>query len=61
MEWEISFGAEGTNHAAVKGDLVGLAGPHDLTALNSSIARLSPTKFDRSERVKEAASLKRGS
>ena len=57
VEGEISFGVEGTDVPAVKGDLISLAGgvPHDLTALTDSIVRLTLSKFDRSERVEEAA------
>ena len=59
VEGEISFGAEGRDYTAGKGELIGLAGgvPHDLTALSDSIVRLTLSKSDRSERVEEAANL----
>ncbi|GHB86906.1 cupin domain-containing protein [Persicitalea jodogahamensis] len=57
VEGEIDFGTGGTIHRAAEGDLISLEGgiPHDLTALTDSIVRLTLSKPDRSERVKEVA------
>lgn len=57
FEGKISFGVKGDIHQLEKGDLVSLeAGiPHDLTAEEDSTIRLSLSKADSVERVKEVA------
>lgn len=51
---EIDFGVNGEKHRLVAGDLVALEGnvPHDLLALKPSVARLSLSKMDSVERVR---------
>jgi len=57
FEGEIAFGAKEEIHNLVKGDLVFLEGnvPHDLKAEEDSTVRLTLSKSDTSERVKEVA------
>ena len=51
---EIDFGVNGEKHRLVAGDLVALEGnvPHDLLALEPSVVRLSLSKMDSVERVR---------
>ncbi|WP_372919681.1 cupin domain-containing protein [Salegentibacter sp.] len=57
FEGKISFGVNGDTHQLEKGDLLSLkAGiPHDLKAEEDSTIRLSLSKADSVERVKEVA------
>ena len=57
FEGHISFGVQGAIHELVKGDLVYLDGgvPHDLLAKADSIVRLTISKNDTAERVKDVA------
>lgn len=54
FQGEISFGVEGKVHHLKTGDIVCLSGgtSHDLKALSDSIVRLTLSKPDQSERVK---------
>ena len=54
---KISFGVNGKTHQLEKGDLVSLEAdiPHDLKAKEDSTIRLSLSKADSVERVKEVA------
>ena len=58
FEGHITFGVNGESHNLVKGDLVYLEGsvPHDLKAEADSTIRLSLSKSDTAERVKDVAS-----
>jgi len=55
FEGNIIFGVNGEKHNFKKGDMLSLEGsvPHDLEALSDSIIRLSLSKKDQVERVKE--------
>ncbi|MEM9675575.1 MAG: cupin domain-containing protein [Cyclobacteriaceae bacterium] len=57
VEGKISFGVNGTSYSLMKGDLISLTGgvPHDLTALTDSVVRLTLSKPDRVERIKNVA------
>lgn len=57
FEGSIDFGVNGENHSLSKGDLIALEGsvPHDLTAQEDSIVRLSLNKQDTSKRVEDVA------
>lgn len=55
FEGAIDFGVKGEIQSLKKGSLIGLEGgvPHDLTALEDSIVRLSLNKADSAKRVEE--------
>jgi len=55
VDGAIDFGVENTIHELVKGDLVALKGsvPHDLTAKEDSVVRLTLSKLDTVDRVKK--------
>ena len=57
LEGEIDFGVQGHIHQLKKGDMITLAGniPHDLTALENSVVRLTLSKLDKAERVEKVA------
>lgn len=57
FEGAISFGVNGEVHKIKRGDMLTLEGnvPHDLTAEEDSIVRLSLSKSDTVERVKGVA------
>lgn len=57
FEGSIDFGVNGDHHTLIKGDLIALEGkiPHDLTALEDSIVRLSLNKADTAKRVEDVA------
>ncbi|MDT0647174.1 cupin domain-containing protein [Zunongwangia sp. F260] len=57
FEGEITFGVKGNLHNLVKGDLIQLEGnvPHDLKAEADSTIRLTLSKSDTAERVKDVA------
>ncbi|PVW15834.1 cupin domain-containing protein [Marixanthomonas spongiae] len=57
FEGKIDFGLNGTVHSLKKGDLISLEGgvPHDLTAMENSIVRLSLNKADSAKRVEDVA------
>ena len=57
FEGQIEFGVEDIVHILKKGDLVALEGgiPHDLTAVEDSIVRLSLNKADSAKRVEDVA------
>ncbi|MFD2516900.1 cupin domain-containing protein [Salinimicrobium flavum] len=57
FQGKITFGVEGNTHSLEKGDLASLDGdiPHDLKAEEDSIIRLSLSKSDSAERVKDVA------
>ncbi|MDQ7918499.1 cupin domain-containing protein [Mesonia sp. MT50] len=57
FEGRIDFGVCGENHILNKGELIALEGsvPHDLTAQEDSIVRLSLNKQDTAKRVEDVA------
>ena len=57
FEGSIDFGVNGEVHSLNRGDLVALEGgvPHDLTAVQDSIVRLSLNKGDSAKRVEDVA------
>ncbi|MGO2359359.1 MAG: cupin, partial [Mesonia sp.] len=57
FEGSIDFGVHGENHILNKGELIALEGsvPHDLTAQEDSIVRLSLNKQDTAKRVEDVA------
>ena len=57
VEGKLNFGVEGTVHHLTKGDILFLEGgiPHDLTAVEDSIVRLSLSTQDSVDRVKSVA------
>src|SRR5690606_2009664 len=57
FEGSINFGVNGIIHSLRKGDLISLEGsvPHDLTATEESIVRLSLNKGDTVKRVENVA------
>ncbi len=57
FEGQINFGVAGQIHILQKGDLIALEGdiPHDLESMADSIVRLSLSKGDKVERVKDLA------
>ena len=57
FEGSIDFGVNGEKHALVKGDMISLDGsvPHNLLATNDTIIRLSLSKLDSTDRVKDVA------
>lgn len=54
VDGKIDFGVNGEILNLKKGDLIALDGgvPHDLKAIENSIVRLTLTKYDESDRVK---------
>lgn len=57
FDGSIDFGVNGEVHSLSKGDLISLEGgvPHDLTAMQDSIVRLSLNKGDSAKRVEDVA------
>lgn len=57
LEGEIDFGVQDEIKCLKKGDILTLEGniPHDLTALQDSVVRLSLSKLDDASRVKKVA------
>lgn len=55
LEGEISIGINGTKEVLSKGNIVALDAqiPHDLTAIDDSIIRLTLSKYDSVERVEK--------
>ena len=55
LEGEIVLGVKGTSHIMKIGDVIALEGdvPHDLTAKENSVVRLSLSKHDKVERLKD--------
>ncbi|ANQ49721.1 cupin [Flammeovirga sp. MY04] len=58
VDGKLDFGVEGEIHSLEKGDILALDGgiPHNLIAKENSIVRLTLTKYDTSDRVKDVAS-----
>lgn len=58
FEGSIDFGVKGMVHNLNRGDLISLDGgvPHDLTAVEDSIVRLSLNKGDSAKRVQDVVS-----
>lgn len=54
VDGKLDFGVQGSIHNLKKGDLVALEGgvPHDLKAVEDCIVRLTLTKYDETNRVK---------
>ena len=52
---KLNFGVEGKTHTFTPGQMIGLEAnvPHDLTAQEESVVRLSLSKFDSVERVQQ--------
>ncbi|PCJ67758.1 MAG: cupin [Bacteroidetes bacterium] len=57
IKGQIDFGVEGVIHTLKEGDILSLDGgiPHDLTAKDESIVRLTLSKLDQAERVEKVA------
>jgi quercetin dioxygenase-like cupin family protein len=57
LEGVIDFGVKGVIHTFKKNDMIALEGntPHDLTAKEDSIVRLTLSKLDKAERVEKVA------
>ncbi|RTZ99845.1 MAG: cupin [Deltaproteobacteria bacterium] len=55
VDGELDFGVEDTVHSLVKGDILSLDGdvPHDLAAKSDAIVRLTLSKSDSIQRVKD--------
>lgn len=55
FEGAIDFGVNGIVHNLKRGDLIALEGgvPHDLTAMETSVVRLSLNKADSAKRVED--------
>lgn len=55
FEGEIDFTTEGKTHHLQKGDILSLEGniPHDLSSKSDSIVRLSLSKLDTAQRVRD--------
>lgn len=55
LEGGIDIGIKGTIHSMKSGDIIALEGdvPHDLTAKENTIVRLSLSKHDKVERLKD--------
>ncbi len=59
VDGELNFGVEDETHHLVKGDIVSLAGgvPHDLQSISDAIVRLTLSKSDSIQRVKDVIGL----
>lgn len=57
VEGKVNFGVNGEMHIILKGDILSLEGaiPHDLTALEDSIVRLTLSTLDSEKRVEKVA------